>query len=446
MLRGSRAIATLCLAFLPAAAGAADTATYAAWIDQMKAAERGPFTQIRWFCKDGAVLPPKASACSERGGGYQHGEWSERTQALRGKGYLVANLLAGIDAETAVAKEDFPDALGQLLVEKYLVAVDHGWIFRHARFYRGAIQEEDERAGARDLLLAMAASPDWTGYRYVALRTAARLLPHGRETASFQKVRQEAAALADLDAGFAALRAKIHNAPEAKDAARVREHAAKARADLRPRYEALAADIDAAYAPVPLADTLEVTAGMMRAAEARDELRAEAQRQRQAASDTERYQSTATGLAELRDVGRPRAGRGRPPAPRGPEPGRRGRELPPRDAAPARAALARARRAGAASTRRRRGRVRRRLRELAPEAGARRGLRRARRARAAPRRLPRAPPRGGAPPGLGHAVAAHALLRALAEARGDRAARRGIPAGPGPRRRRSSSTPRCSTS
>ena len=187
------------------------------------------------------------------------------------------------------------------------MAVDHGWIFRRARFYRGAIQEEDERAGARDLLLAMAASPDWTGYRYVALRTAARLLPHGRETASFQKVRQEAAALADLDPGFAGLRAKIHNAPEAKDADRVREHAAKARKDLRPRYEALAAEIDAAYAPVPLADTLEGTAGTMRAAEARDKLRAEAQRQRQAASDTERYQSTAAILAGLRDaVGRVR--------------------------------------------------------------------------------------------------------------------------------------------
>ena len=306
MSRWTRAIAALWLALLPAAAGA-DTSTYAAWIDQMKTAERGPFSQIRWFCKDGAVLPPKASACAERGGGYQHGEWSERTQALRGKGYLVGNLLAGIDAEAAVAREDFPDGLGQLLVEKYLVAVDHGWILRRARFYRGAIQEEDERAGARDLLLAMAASPDWTGYRYVALRTAARLLPHGRETASFQKVRQEAAALADLDPGFAGLRAKIHNAPEAKDADRVREHAAKARKDLRPRYEALAAEIDAAYAPVPLADTLEGTAGTMRAAEARDKLRAEAQRQRQAASDTERYQSTAAILAGLRDaVGRVR--------------------------------------------------------------------------------------------------------------------------------------------
>jgi hypothetical protein len=301
-----RALAALLMFALPAGARA-DTTTYAAWIDEMKTAERGPFSQIRWFCRDGAVVPPKAFACAERGGGHQHGEWSERTQALRGKGYLVANVLAGIDAEAAVAKEGFPDELGQILVEKYLVAVDDGWIFRRAQFYRGAIQEEDERAGGRDLLRAMAAVPDWTGYRYVAHRAAARLLPHGRETASVQKVRQEAAALSDLDPGFAPLRAKIHGTPEAKDAARVREYAAKARNDLRPRYEALAAEIDGAYAPVPLADTLEAAAGTMRALAARDLLRAEAQRLRKAASDTERYASTAAILAGLREaVGRVR--------------------------------------------------------------------------------------------------------------------------------------------
>lgn len=139
MPRWTRIVALVLVAGLPATAGA-DASTYAAWIAEMKAAERGPFSRIRWFCKDGTVLPPKASACAERGGGFQHGEWSERTQALRGKGYLVANLLAGIEAEAALARPDFANELGQLLVEKYLVAVDDGWIFRRAQFYRGAVQ------------------------------------------------------------------------------------------------------------------------------------------------------------------------------------------------------------------------------------------------------------------------------------------------------------------
>jgi hypothetical protein len=290
------------------APAAADTSPYAAWIAEMKAAERGPFSQIRWFCADGSVHPPRPYACAERGGGHQHGQWSERTEALRGKGFLVGNVLAGIDAEAAVARPGFPDELGQLLVERYLVAVDDGWIFRRARFYRGAIQEEDERAGARALLLAMVASPEWIGHRFAALRTAARLLPHGQETASIQKVRQEAAALSEADPGFASLRAKIHGTPEAADAGRVRVYAGKARADLRPRYEALAVAIEAAYAPVAVVETLERVASALRGSpEVRDRLRAEAAREHEAGSDAQRLAATGTILAELRDaVGRVR--------------------------------------------------------------------------------------------------------------------------------------------
>ena len=126
-----------------------------------------------------------------------------------------------------------------------------------ALFYRGALQEEDEREGARNLLQAMAARPEWAGYRFVALRMGVRLLPHGLDTASAQKVRQMAAALSDRDAGFAALRAKIHGTPEAGDAARVRSYAAAAKPELRASYEELAAEIDRVYQPKPLDQTLE---------------------------------------------------------------------------------------------------------------------------------------------------------------------------------------------
>src|SRR5262245_48523035 len=80
------------------------------WIQEMKASERGPFARLRWFCKDGSVLPPEGGACASRGGGWQHGEWSQRTQALRARGYLVGNVLAGLDAPAAVAAEGFPEA------------------------------------------------------------------------------------------------------------------------------------------------------------------------------------------------------------------------------------------------------------------------------------------------------------------------------------------------
>ncbi|MDP7571791.1 MAG: hypothetical protein QF391_09315, partial [Myxococcota bacterium] len=63
----------------------------------MKASPRGPFERIRWFCKDGTVLPPKAYACRDHGGGFQHGELNTEANALRAKGYSVANVYAGID-------------------------------------------------------------------------------------------------------------------------------------------------------------------------------------------------------------------------------------------------------------------------------------------------------------------------------------------------------------
>ena len=172
----------------------------------------------------------------------------------------MATLLAGIDASKAVAAPDFADTYAQLLVEKFLVATDNGWIMRRALFYRGALQEEDEREGARNLLQAMAARPEWTGFRFVALRTGVRMLPHGQDTASAQKVRQMAATLSDRDAGFASLRAKIHGTPEASDAERVRAYAAAAKPELRASYEELAAEIDRVYQPKPLDQTLESAA------------------------------------------------------------------------------------------------------------------------------------------------------------------------------------------
>lgn len=188
-------------------------AVYRSWIEQMKAAERGPFAGIRWYCNDGTVLPPKAYACSSHGGGYQHGEWSDQTETLRQQGYLVANLLAGINPENFLASPEAGDVLAQVLIERYLVSADDGWILRRALFYRGAIQEEDERNGARALLTEMASRPEWIGPRYTELWVAVRMLPHGKDSASVQKVRQMSASLSDRDDDFKPLRAKIHGAP-----------------------------------------------------------------------------------------------------------------------------------------------------------------------------------------------------------------------------------------
>ena len=71
---------------------AEETLRYQSWVQSMKTADRGPFSQIRWFCKDGSVLPPTPYACKDLGGGRQHGEWTAKTKTLRENGFLIANV------------------------------------------------------------------------------------------------------------------------------------------------------------------------------------------------------------------------------------------------------------------------------------------------------------------------------------------------------------------
>jgi hypothetical protein len=285
------------------AATAAGPAEFQKWIAEMKEAPRGPFASIRWFCKDGRVLQPNDFACSSKGQGWQHGEWNDRTTQLRSRGYKVANVLAGIDAHKAVAAPDFADSFAQLLIEKFLIAADDGWIIRKAQFYRGALQEEDEREAARSLLAAMAAREDWIGYRYPALRAGVRLLPHGADTASAQKVRNMAAAIADRDPAFQTLRVKIHGSPDASDAAGVRGHAAKiADPALKQQADALAAEIDRMYAPRPLGDLLEDNAKAFSAASGLQKLLRDARTDYGDGGPEHRYRVTARLLADLRDA------------------------------------------------------------------------------------------------------------------------------------------------
>ena len=281
----------------------AEAQQYRQWVEAMKTSERGPFARLRWFCNDGRVMPPKPYSCGDEGG-HQHGEWSKQTKTLRGEGYKIANLLAGIDAGTLISQPDFVDSYNQLLIEKYLITADDGWILRRAMFYRGAIQEEDEASGGRDLLVAMAAQPEWIGHRYPAWRIGVRLVPHGKGSASVQKVRQVSASLSDQDDGFKSLRGKIHGTPDAGDARRVRDYAdGVSDPSMKAKYLELADEIDRVYQAAPLAELLESRANVYSAAPWLQKiLRDGAAAYRQDDSAANRYQATASLLSGLRDA------------------------------------------------------------------------------------------------------------------------------------------------
>ena len=281
---------------------AADISEYRQWIEAMKTHPRGPFKEIRWYCNDGSILPPEEYACVERGGGHQHGAWNEQTTTLRNAGYKIANLLAGFDPELELEQPDFLDSYNQLLIEKFLVAADAGWILRRALYYRGAIQEQDERKGARELLIALSAQPEWIGLRYSALRIGADLLPHGRDTASVWKVRQLSSSLADEDPDFIELRGKIHGTPSAEDAGLVRDYAAVVNdPELKEKYAELAREIDHIYLTMPLPRKLQREAQVFtRGPWLQALLRNAARSLADDASALHQYQTTARLLADLR--------------------------------------------------------------------------------------------------------------------------------------------------
>jgi hypothetical protein len=270
----------------------------------MKSAERGPFSRLRWFCKDGAVLPPQPYACAEHEGGHQHGEWSDRTRELRANGYLIAGVLAGVDADALASQPDFPEIYNQLLIERFLVSMDDGWILRRALFYRGAIQDEDERAGGRELLVALSGKPEWITRRYPALRAGASLLPHGKDSASVQRVRQLSASLSDQDPGFVTLRGKVHGTPDAGDAQRVRDYAAGVQdPELKAKYVALAIEIDHLYQMAALPELLEQNASVFTKADWLQKLlHTAAGSLSQDPSAGNRLRITAQLLADLRDA------------------------------------------------------------------------------------------------------------------------------------------------
>ena len=254
------ALAALVVLPLAAADGHGDWTTddIRAQIERMKEAPRGPFRRIRWFCNDGSVLPPGAYRCRPRGGGHQHGQWSDSTRRIRAAGFPVANLLADLGGPEVVGTEGATNLLRSVLLEQFLIVADDGWILRRARYYRGAFQIEDELRGAQRVLEALANQPGWHDRHYPLLVEAARLLPSEAAAASAARVRGLATALNEEDPDFLDLRTKIHNRPGPEDAEAVRAYAASIETDdVDERYLQLAEDIDALYALPDPAPRLE---------------------------------------------------------------------------------------------------------------------------------------------------------------------------------------------
>ncbi|HZO08624.1 MAG TPA: PEP/pyruvate-binding domain-containing protein, partial [Myxococcota bacterium] len=167
----------------------------------------------------------------------------------------------------------------------------------------GALQVEDEEAGARRLALALLADPSWrTPERFALLREVVRLLPLQPDEASAAAVRHQALEIAQKDAKFMPLRAKIHNLPDAHDAEKVRAYAETGRPALASEYERLAASIDALYERAGAVATLETAAAQTSDPELSEKFQLAATKLATVRSPTERLDVAGRILEALREA------------------------------------------------------------------------------------------------------------------------------------------------
>ncbi|MEP7362850.1 MAG: PEP/pyruvate-binding domain-containing protein [Acidobacteriota bacterium] len=193
-------------------------------LQQFEASPKGPYFQIRWFCKDGTVYPPAGVPCREHGGGVQHADLTAQAKQLAAWGIDLGTVLVALPFDEAFDPGRDHWRLKELILEAYLADVKRGWIYAKAVNYRGARQIEDEEKAGRALLTRLLSDPSWTKKNYFVASQLVSTLPHGFADSRVKRIRNLATALADLDSKFQPVRAKIHSIPGPDDVGRVEEY------------------------------------------------------------------------------------------------------------------------------------------------------------------------------------------------------------------------------
>ncbi len=237
-----------------------------ATVADFRAAERGPYEAIRWFCPDGSVIAAQ-SRCSQPGG-IQHATFNARAERIRDRnGIYLGQILAGTDRKAFLDESNGFNRARQYELERFLQLNDGGWILARARFYRGAIQAEDEEAWGRDYLTEVLGNNALVNQHYFWLRRQVRTLPHKAGERLVDRVRARAKTVSDAFPAFLNLRVKIHGTPDASDLAAVREfavaQAGRLPASVSAELRALQDDLITLYATPPAEVVRQASSGIV---------------------------------------------------------------------------------------------------------------------------------------------------------------------------------------
>lgn len=115
---------------------------------------------------------------------------------------------------------------------------------RRARYYRGAIQVEDEEAWGIDFLSWALSDDQLLATQFYLLRQAAHDIPHNQQTDLLMRIRTTSMAIADSLPAFMDIRVKIHGKPDPSDLERVTKFRSANQGKVKPRIDEQLAQLE----------------------------------------------------------------------------------------------------------------------------------------------------------------------------------------------------------
>ncbi len=179
---------------------------------------RGPYRDIRWFCKDGTIRQPKDPCPEEIGPGLQHARYKEEVISLGASNHIYfGQILSATNFDEFWDASNDHSRIQQYQLEQYLQSVDNGWIMQKGQFYRGAIQAEDEAAWGIAFYSDLLENDDLLKTNYFLVRQSLKSVPHHGDGNLGQVMRSQSKVISEEYPAFMDLRIKIHGRPEASD-------------------------------------------------------------------------------------------------------------------------------------------------------------------------------------------------------------------------------------
>jgi len=213
-----------------------------AMISRYKQDPRGPYLDIRWFCKDGTIRAAR-DPCPDQPGN-QRARYKNEVNALaKTEHVFLGQILATTHYTDFWDEAQAQSRLIQYQLEQYLRSIDNGWINRRSQNYRGAVQVEDEHNWGIGFYQWLLEDTGRIRSKYFLIRQSAKDVPHSGETNNTQLVRSLSREISDSFPAFLDLRVKIHGMPDEGDIQLLRDFQARNKdkipTTLIPKFEQL---------------------------------------------------------------------------------------------------------------------------------------------------------------------------------------------------------------